>query len=286
MAGPGPKELHLAVGPYGVEVQDFGEGKKAVLFLHGNPGGKEEWAPLAAAVAKAGYRCLVPDRPGHGETDGIVFNKDAPWIQTDIYSGLIDQMLGQGRVAVVGYSFGCFMALRLAARKPTSMAGLALLAPFVAPRDPGEAPSKIPMLARVPVVNTVMGMFLPLLARGKLQDHLEKVFFPGQAPAELFGEILGRITSYESIVAAMNDRNELAATWEAVQKTIPAVTVPVLAIGGRKDAICTSEDHVKRVTDGVKNAKAVMLDDAGHGLPFTHGPLVESLLLEHLGKCF
>ena len=286
MDSPEPKSLHFAVGPYGVEMLEYGEGKKAVLFLHGNPGGKEDWRDIAPAIARAGYRCLVPDRPGHGETDGILFHKESPWIQTDIYSGLIDQMVGSGKVAVVGYSFGCFLALRLAARKPTSITGLALLAPFVAPRDTSEAPSNIPFLARVPVLGSLLQVVLPLAAKGKIQEHLQKSFHPGQIPADRYGEILARVTTFDSIVATLNDRNELLATWETLQKTVPMVQVPLLAVGGRQDAVGDAQAHVKRVTTGVKHATSVMIDDAGHGLPFTHASLVESLLLEHLTKCF
>ncbi|HET9214250.1 MAG TPA: alpha/beta fold hydrolase [Gaiellaceae bacterium] len=102
-----------------------GEGPP-LLLVHGLGGAAVNFADLAPLLARR-HRVLVPDLPGHGGSDRLA-----------ALAGLGD--LGAHAVAVaerermlpaalVGYSMGGVVALRLAAARPESVTALAMIAP-------------------------------------------------------------------------------------------------------------------------------------------------------------
>ena len=81
--------------------------------------------PLAAAGGLG--RCYV-DLPGHGESpvgpptsDGVA----------DLLSGLIDQELPGRRFLLAGWSYGGYLAMALARRRPADVAGMLLVCPGI-----------------------------------------------------------------------------------------------------------------------------------------------------------
>lgn len=103
-------------------------GPAKILMIHGLTGHGARWHRLAtnhlpdAAV-------LAPDLIGHGRSSYA-----PPWsIDANVtaLAGLIEHE-ADGPVVVVGHSFGCAVALHLAAQCPDLVAGLVLLDPAVA----------------------------------------------------------------------------------------------------------------------------------------------------------
>lgn len=96
----GADEFSLSVA--GHDISGFAQGSgEPVLLLHGWGGASTDMAPLAAPVAKAGYRAVVPDLPGHGSDRGSysdVFRMAA------VVDGVASRF-GLPR-AVVAHSFG------------------------------------------------------------------------------------------------------------------------------------------------------------------------------------
>ncbi len=94
-----------------------------LVLLHGFLGHGGDWTPVAEILAEKGFRCLMPDLPGHGKTPldpamdwhGLVTALDAacasfappPW-------------------HIAGYSMGGRIALQWALLFPAHMAALAL----------------------------------------------------------------------------------------------------------------------------------------------------------------
>lgn len=105
-------------------------GGPIVLALHGFLGGGGQWGDLAARWGAAGYRVVAPDLPGHGLS---------PAPEPDLTLGrLAERLVAATRdwpvVAVVGYSLGGRLAMRLATR-PDAWPTLGALALVSA--DPG-----------------------------------------------------------------------------------------------------------------------------------------------------
>ena len=99
-----------------------------VLLIHGLTGHGRRWHGLAGGYLPD-VAVLAPDLIGHGRSSYA-----APWtIDANVaaLAGLIENE-ADGPVVVVGHSFGCAVALHLAAQCPDLVSGLVLLDPAVA----------------------------------------------------------------------------------------------------------------------------------------------------------
>jgi pimeloyl-ACP methyl ester carboxylesterase len=91
----------LACGHGHVRVYEWGSGPRTVVILHGWGSHAPRFAPLASALAAAGWRVLAPDAPGHGRSPGG--NSSLPQF-IDTLDAIAD---GFGPLhALVGHSLG------------------------------------------------------------------------------------------------------------------------------------------------------------------------------------
>ena len=103
-------------------------GPADVLAIHGLTGHGRRWRPIFTRFLPD-VAVLAPDLIGHGRSSYA-----APWtIDANVaaLAGLIANE-ADGPVVVVGHSFGCAVALHLAAQCPDLVSGLVLLDPAVA----------------------------------------------------------------------------------------------------------------------------------------------------------
>jgi pimeloyl-ACP methyl ester carboxylesterase len=105
----------------------IGKGSPVVL-LHGLGGTKITWLPLLAGLG-ADHRVIVPDLPGHGESD-----KPRAEYSPRFYARVIRRLLEQldaDRPVLVGNSLGGRIALQLALMGRARVRSVALLAPSI-----------------------------------------------------------------------------------------------------------------------------------------------------------
>ncbi len=101
------------------------DGDDAVVFVHGNPGPKEDWADLVARVGEFA-RAVAPDMPGYGAADKPQdFDYTVGGYAAHL-AGVVDQ-LGIRRVHLVAHDFGGAFALTWAAQHPESFASVTLI---------------------------------------------------------------------------------------------------------------------------------------------------------------
>ena len=92
----------FSITVFGHDLEGFTLGGGApVLLLHGWGGAGSDMGPLAASVAEAGYRAVVPDLPGHGSDRGSYADVFRTAAAVDAVASL-DGIPG----AVVAHSFG------------------------------------------------------------------------------------------------------------------------------------------------------------------------------------
>lgn len=102
----------------------------ACLAIHGLGGGPWELAPLTDALTAAGHRVACVTLPGHDTAESIMPAScwsDWARVVTEQFDALNAEV---GRVAVIGFSTGATLALKLATERP--VAKLVTLAPFLA----------------------------------------------------------------------------------------------------------------------------------------------------------
>jgi pimeloyl-ACP methyl ester carboxylesterase len=101
-----------------------------VLLLHGWPDAARGWLPIAGELAGAGWRVIVPDNRGTGDTrfaaaDTVRAGPAAALIEDAL---ALADALGLDQFAVVGHDWGARVAYGLAAVVPDRLSAIAALA--------------------------------------------------------------------------------------------------------------------------------------------------------------
>jgi pimeloyl-ACP methyl ester carboxylesterase len=99
-----------------------------ILLIHGLGASKISWLPILGPLAQH-HRVLVPDLPGHGESDKIRTDY-SPRFFARVLRHLLDAMDVE-QAMVAGNSMGGRIAIEMALRSPGRVAGLGLVAPAV-----------------------------------------------------------------------------------------------------------------------------------------------------------
>jgi pimeloyl-ACP methyl ester carboxylesterase/putative sterol carrier protein len=98
-----------------------------IVMLHGLGGSRVSWLPLLSSLAPR-HRLLVPDLPGHGDSDKPRTADFSPRYYADVTRDLLDAA-SIDRAVLIGNSMGGRVALEVAGRHPDRTRGVALLAP-------------------------------------------------------------------------------------------------------------------------------------------------------------
>ena len=102
------REATVQVDGHDVRVRSMGEGPE-VLVAHGWSGGSDQMGFVAAALVDAGYRVILPDLPGHGQTGS--FQPDGTSSFGD-FARVVTRLVDEGAPhAIVGHSGGALAAL-------------------------------------------------------------------------------------------------------------------------------------------------------------------------------
>ncbi len=67
-AGKRGSALRRQVSAKGIHLNHYGNIRGTVVLLHGRMGRKEDLLPVAERFVAAGFRCLIPDLPAHGDS--------------------------------------------------------------------------------------------------------------------------------------------------------------------------------------------------------------------------
>ena len=102
------------------------------LMLHGSPSDHARAMSHVepAFVARRGWRRVYPDLPGHGRTPGAERIRDMD-DYLEVLLELLDGLFGDSGVALGGISFGAYLALGIARKRPSRVTGLLLSVPEV-----------------------------------------------------------------------------------------------------------------------------------------------------------
>ncbi len=110
-------------------VRDYGPvGGRAALLMHGFPDSGSLWEKIAPPLGAAGYRVIVPDMRGFGQTD-----MPQSLEEYELRRGAIPDMvaildaLAISKAHIVGHDFGAAVAWALAAERPDRCLTLAAL---------------------------------------------------------------------------------------------------------------------------------------------------------------
>jgi pimeloyl-ACP methyl ester carboxylesterase len=227
-----------------------------VVLIHGGTIPFYAWDAQVPALHDAGFRVLRYDHFGRGYSDRPQVDYDRALYQKQLQD-LLAALDIEGRVNLVGVSFGGAIAATFAEAHPERVAKLVLIAPVV---DYAEGKAlfglaQVPLLsewyARVSSVRATVaranGFFEESGADPNYAQRFEEqTRFEGYEQALLSMSRTNALTSYRDTYAALGDQ-------------------PTLLLWGSDDAEIPRE-HMELLRETIGNVSLVEIEGAGHGV--------------------
>jgi len=251
----------LEVRANGLMLSCYALGKgEPVVLLHGLGASKITWLPLLAPLAER-HRVIVPDLPGHGESDKPRIDY-TPRFYARIVRHLLDALEVE-RAVVVGNSLGGRIALELALRSSGRVTGLALLDPSL----PGLRWRYIMGFTRV--FPTEIGA-IPFPLRERWMEVMIRRLFarPDRMPSQGYSAAAGEfIRIYRDPVARMaffsTLRHIVTERPDSFFASLRRIKQPALVIFGEEDRLVPPRLAV-RLVQHLPRAELVILPNVGH----------------------
>ena len=257
----------VSAGDTRLNVEERGAGALALIVLHGGPGLDHtmfgDWLdPLAAD-----YRLLLVDERAQGRSDPA---PPETWT-LEQHARDVDALasaLGLERYAVLGHSFGAFIALQHAVDFPGRPAGTIVSSGLPSERFLAHVEEQLAAFEPVELREQVTGSWARE-AEARTPDDVAALF-ADQLPVHFADPYDPRI---DDLRAAMADAAYAPDVLRAgatdgyghieLEDRLGDVTHPLLVIAGRHDRTC-SVAGAEAIATGVPAADLVVLEDSGH----------------------
>ena len=259
-------ERYVDIGDTRLFVVERGSGFP-VLVLHGGPGLDHHEFDDYLDPLTDHYRLVLVDQRAHGRSD-----KAPPetWTLSRMAAdvGALGEALGYGPYAVLGHSYGSFVALQHAVDFPGDAAGTIVS-------------SGVPSVRFLAGISDALAVFEPAELREQVAaswaaettvqtDEELKRLLDAQMPFHFADPRDPRIADYNTRTAAMVGAPEVLRHFAAtdyggidVEDRLGEVTHPVLVLAGRHDRACPVE-AAETTADGIPGAELVVFDRSGH----------------------
>lgn len=262
--------------------EDQGSGQPVVL-IHGYPLNGHSWEKQTRELLAAGYRVITYDRRGFGQSSKIGSGYDYDTFAADLNTLL--ETLDLRDVVLVGFSMGTGELARYVSRygheRVAKLAFLASLEPFLLQRD--DNPDGVPQTVFDGIAAAAKG------DRYAWFTQFYKDFYN-------LDETLGSRISQEVVTGSWNVA--IASAPVAAYAVVPswledfrgdvdavrAAGKPTLILHGTKDNILPIDATARRFTKLLPEADYIEIQDAPHGLLWTHADEVNTALKAFLGK--
>jgi len=252
-------EIRVAYG-------DEGTGDPLVL-IHGHPFDRSMWRPQVEHFREAGWRIVVPDLRGYGQSTVVPGTTAFETFARDII-GLLDH-LGLDRVALGGLSMGGQIVMELYRLFPHRVRALLLADTFAAAET--EAGKTTRRAAADRLLREGMDPYAAeVLAKMVTPRNIQAL--PAVAAHVL---TMMRATPPEGAAAALRGRAERPDYVEM----LPRVMVPTLVVVGSEDEFTPVAD-AQLIADRIPNATLAVIDGAGH-MPNLERPTQFNTALAH-----
>lgn len=117
----------------GMSLSEFGRIRGALVLVHGRKGRKEDYLPVAERFCAAGFRCVIPDLPAHGEHPVTVATygvREAALPARVLAEAARKFGFPPQPAGLVGLSMGGSVAMHAAAEPDAPWSALAVIATF------------------------------------------------------------------------------------------------------------------------------------------------------------
>ncbi len=207
-----------------------------VVLLHGVNDQAGGWYAVAPWIVAAGYRVVIPDLPGHGDSAP----QDGPLSVEALLAGVATVLGSEPRPAVlVGNSMGGWLSVLHTLRQPADVAGIVLVNGAAV-----QAPPAVNLLARTrdearAAMAAVLARHAPPVPWFVLDDLVRRAptsplarMLTTPIPPELLRDRLAEITCPTALVWGADDRLLDLAYAERVQASLRGATLQTIPGAG------------------------------------------------------
>jgi pimeloyl-ACP methyl ester carboxylesterase len=220
-----------------------------VILLHGGLGHSGNWGYQVPVLVASGYRAVLIDSRGHGRSTRDVRPYTYELMAADVAAVMDALRLDQ--VGLVGWSDGAVIALILASKVPTRVAGVFF---FACNMDPS---------------GTKEFVFTPIIGRclnRHKQDYARLSATPDQFEA------------FSEAVSLMQQTQPNYSAHDLAQ-----ISVPVAIVQSEHDEFIKRE-HAEYLARNIPNAEFIALAGVSHFAPLQRPEQFNPIMLAFLGK--
>jgi pimeloyl-ACP methyl ester carboxylesterase len=283
-------EHAVQVGDHRIVYLQAGRGRTIVL-LHGFTGAKENWLPLMRRL-QGRYRVIAPDLPGWGESTRLRGADYGPVAQSERVRELLLAL--QGATPLGGGSAVTHSTARRPYRPPTLVVGHSMggqILGLLASRHP-DAVNRIVLMdaAGVPFKPNAFGRAVlagdnpfEVKSRAQLHRYLHTVFRdPPWVPWPADTAMVRMRTRQAPFEQAVLDRIGRGPEALLLGKRLGQIQAPTLLLWCRDDGVIDAS-AVDLFRAGIRDSRAVLLDDCGH-MPMMAQPEVVAAALDAFAR--
>lgn len=264
--------------PIDIHIEDVGTGKPVVL-IHGWPLSGKSWEKQVPALVEAGYRVIMYDRRGFGQSSQPWNGYEYDTFAADLHKIL--EHLDLHDVTLVGFSMGGGEVARYIGTYGTERVAKAVLAGAVPPYlyktddnpDGGFDDATISGLQdgvkadRIAFLNDFTTNFF---AAGDSTDLVSEAFRLYNRDIAAFASPKGTL----DCIAAFSKTD--------FRSDLEKFNVPTLIIHGDADAIVPLEVSGQKAHERIPNSQLVVIKGGPHGLNATHADEFNTALVQFL----
>ncbi|TWT12627.1 alpha/beta fold hydrolase [Reyranella sp. CPCC 100927] len=230
---------------------DTGTGDNTLLLVHGHPFDRSMWQPQCEAMSRHGWRVIVPDLRGYGETTVVPGKTTLDVFARDL-AALLDH-LGIARVAIGGLSMGGQIVMEFCRLFPDRVRGVVLAATF--PRAETDEGKQV----RNATADRLLKEGMAVYAEELLPKMVAARTIAEQPAVAAHVMRMMRQAPPKGSAAALRGRAERPP----YEDTLAALSVPGLVVVGNEDAFTTRAD-----ADGmhalIRHSTLVWMEGIGH----------------------
>ena len=244
-----------------------------VLCVHGLTTPSFVWEALAKGLAVAGYRVLTYDLYGRGFSDRPKGPQNRVFFRQQIEDLLEHEGIADRQITLIGYSMGGAIATIFAADNPDRVQRLILL-----------APAGMGMVARgfarfISITPWIGDWVMYLLYPDILRKGIRAENYPGIAEQQ------ERELDFRGFVPAVlgSLRGVLSERLGQEHRVLASCDIPVMAIWGEDDTVIPLT-AMGKLAEWNRSARQEVIEDASHGVTYTHGDEVLRLVISFLAE--
>lgn len=260
-----------------IHYQVAGQGEQTVVMLHGSGPGATGWANFNRNVeplVSAGWRVVLMDCPGWGQSDSIVCTGSRSELNARVLAGLLEQLRIE-RVSLIGNSMGGHSAVAFALAHPQRVDKLVLMgggtggpSAFVA--MPTEGIKLLQGLYREPTIENLKRMMAVFVFdASSLTDALYQA---------RLDNMLARRDHLENFVKSLAANPKQFTDYGP---RLGEIAAPALLIWGREDRFVPMDIGL-RLLAGLPNAELHVFNRCGHWAQWEHADKFNRLVADFL----